>query len=142
MSSPIPPAILARREELHRNIAETSNLILADPDLIARAEGQVVTAKQQLEELKSQLELADAELYEDEAYQKASNDAKRKTALAKLRADSDIYRSTAREVAAAEGAVKQADIEVRKAENDFRAHQRRLTALGLQVQLYWGPVIE
>ncbi|GMU51029.1 MAG: hypothetical protein AMXMBFR33_01750 [Candidatus Xenobia bacterium] len=138
----VPPEILTRRNELHKLIATTCEAHDQDPERIAQAETKVWQAKQQLEDAKSQLEMVDAELYEDDLYQKASNDSKRKLALKKLRSDSQPYKEADVLHRQAKAALEQANIDVRKAENEMGVRRRRLAALQAQVQLYFGGHIE
>ena len=133
----LPPDIQAKREPLSLALRECAAQLCQAPARIAQAESDAVQAEAVADEARRQLELAESELHEQIAGDKSlSNEAKRKAALAKLRATecADLVR----EVAQAEGAARQARIEQRRAENDFRAQQRRLSALQSQVQLWFG----
>lgn len=138
----IPQAILDARQDISGEIRTTCDELAKDPERIAEAEARLVAAKQALEDAKSQLELVDADLYEDDLYHAATNEAKRKQALAKLRAESQAYREGDAAVRQAKAAVEQAGIDVRKAENEQKVRIQRLGGMRAQVQLYFGQVIE
>lgn len=138
----IPQAILDARQDISAKIRATCDDLAKDPERIAEAEARHYAAKQQLEDAKRQLELVDADLYEDELYQAATNETKRKQALGKLRADSPLYREAEAAMRQAKAAVEQADIEVRRAENEQKVRIQRLGGMKAQICLYFGQVIE
>lgn len=138
----IPQAILDARQDISGKIRTTCDELAKDPERIAEAEARHYAAKQQLEDAKSQLEQVDADLYEDDLYHAATNEAKRKQALAKLRAESQAYREGDAAVRQAKAAVEQAGIDVRLAENEQKVRIQRLGGMKAQVQLYFGQVIE
>lgn len=138
----IPQQVLDARADISTRIKQLDADLKQDPARIAEAEARLVAAKQALEDAKSQLELVDADLYEDDLYHAATNEAKRKQALAKLRAESQAYREGDAAVRQAKAAVEQAGIDVRLAENEQKVRIQRLGGMKAQVQLYFGQVIE
>lgn len=133
----LPPDIQAKRKPLSLALRECAALICQTPARIAQLELEAVQAEATADEARRLLELAESELQEQLLADKTlTNEAKRKAALAKLRATecADLVQA----VAQAEGAAKQARIEQHRAENDFRAQQRRLAALQAQVQIWFG----
>lgn len=139
-----PPATLTQHQlSLQRPLSEAlkqvANDLQVDPKQIAEAETAVNQADQVVEDLRSQLELVDADLQEEIAGDKElSNEVKRKAALGVKRKESDEYQDLSRQLRQAEAAAKQSRIDVRRFENEFRAHQRRLSALEAQVAIWFG----